>query len=318
MDTVKYSIYLAEYLIIEEELLDLTKSIFFGDSNLKVYSLRIADLIIKICTEMESVAKDLYRDNNQTDPKNSSMAFNWLNANWNIKYKKVRIRSSFIDFRNNLSGYYAPFNYKDKSPDNYYSVYCSLKHDKVKNLNKANINALMRSCGALYILLCYVSGGTSHSELFEPLISNTSVGFLMDFGVKDRMLTLFLRDSVLIDYYDLDYLGWKDKNYTKIRNFTKGFDSRTNKKIIKSCLSSNDNGSIALYKIILLSSDGKTMGEIFDLWKQFDYDNKLASLNIKRATNKGYNRIYLSTEEWKLPSGKITNNDRVCELDNWL
>ena len=53
--------YLPVYEKIEKEIIDLSSSIFFVDDLVKVYSLNIADLIIRCAIEIESLAKDIYR-----------------------------------------------------------------------------------------------------------------------------------------------------------------------------------------------------------------------------------------------------------------
>ena len=48
--------YLPIYQQIEREVIDLMASIFFSDEQITVYSLKIADLIIRCSIEVESIA----------------------------------------------------------------------------------------------------------------------------------------------------------------------------------------------------------------------------------------------------------------------
>ena len=48
---------------LEEEILALTYFINFTDDQLSVHSTYIADLILRISAEIETVAKDIYRHN---------------------------------------------------------------------------------------------------------------------------------------------------------------------------------------------------------------------------------------------------------------
>ena len=52
-------IYFQIYQKIEEEVLELASAIHFVDENLDVYSIKIADLIVRISIEIESLAKDI-------------------------------------------------------------------------------------------------------------------------------------------------------------------------------------------------------------------------------------------------------------------
>ena len=60
-----------------------------------------------------------------------------------------------MHFKSTFQPSFAPFGYKDKSTDDYFSTYNAIKHDRVKNIHKANINILIRVLGALYILNLY-------------------------------------------------------------------------------------------------------------------------------------------------------------------
>ena len=79
-----------------------------------------------------------------------------MEKNWHISCKEVSIVSPF--FHINSLRVLKPFDYKDKSPEDYYSSYCAIKHDREKNIIKANLNTLIRSLAALYILILYYSG----------------------------------------------------------------------------------------------------------------------------------------------------------------
>ena len=56
------SAYWSTYKRIEQEVLELSHSICFDDNQLKVYSNGILDLIVRICTNIESLYEDIYRD----------------------------------------------------------------------------------------------------------------------------------------------------------------------------------------------------------------------------------------------------------------
>ena len=66
---MKENIYFPVYQKIEKEVIDLASSIYFSDGQTNVYSLHIADLIIRCSIELESIVKDIYRENNGKEPK---------------------------------------------------------------------------------------------------------------------------------------------------------------------------------------------------------------------------------------------------------
>lgn len=149
------NLYFPIYQQIEKEVIELAYSIHFTDNQLNVYSIKIAELILRCAVEIESISKDIYRNFVKKEPKNPSACFNWMEKNWHISCKEVSIVSPF--FHMNSLKVLKPFDYKDKYPEDYYSSYCAIKHDREKNLIKANLNTLIRSLAALYILILYYS-----------------------------------------------------------------------------------------------------------------------------------------------------------------
>lgn len=152
---MKENLYFPVYQKIENEVINLTSSIYFSDEQINVYSLQIADLIIRCSIELESIAKDIYRENNGKDPQKPGDAFVQLDQQWNLSHKVLTIISPYTHFKNVYCPDFAPFDYQAKSPDDYFSTYNAIKHDRVNNISKANINSLIRVLGALYILNIY-------------------------------------------------------------------------------------------------------------------------------------------------------------------
>ena len=147
--------YLSIYQQIEKEVIDLTASIFFSDEQITVYSLKIADLIIRCSIEVESIAKDIYRRDTGKAPDKPRTAIMYLENTWKVSQKTLRIVSPYTHFKSTFQPSFTPFGYEDKSSNDYFSAYNAIKHDRVKNIDKANINILLRVLGALYILNLY-------------------------------------------------------------------------------------------------------------------------------------------------------------------
>ena len=154
------NLYYPVYKQIETEVIELAASIHFSDDQLSVYSLKIAELILRCAVEIESLAKDIYRNNLEKEPETPGACLNWMDANWKISSKEVFIVSPVF----HIDSFHVikPFDYKDKSSEDFYSSYCAIKHDREKNLSKANLNTLIRSLAALYILNIYFLGERFH------------------------------------------------------------------------------------------------------------------------------------------------------------
>ena len=148
-------IYFPVYERIEREILELSSAIYFNDDHASVYSVNIADLIIRCSVEIESIAKDIYRKETNIEPVNPGVCFRWMEDQWGISKKSIFIDSPNFHFKEKLMPMFCPFEYKNDSEDDYYSQYNAIKHERVKNLSKANLYTLIRALGALYILNLY-------------------------------------------------------------------------------------------------------------------------------------------------------------------
>lgn len=149
----KATLYFPVYKRIENEVLQLASAIFFCDKHRDVYSLDIADLIIRCAIEIESLAKDIFRRENGSSPSSPSECFSWMENNWKISQKEVIVHSPLFHF--DTLGSLCPFDYKNGSEEDYYSTYNAIKHDRAKNINNATVDILIRALGALYILNIY-------------------------------------------------------------------------------------------------------------------------------------------------------------------
>lgn len=150
---MKTNMFFHSYEHIEKEVNKLTYSIMFTDDSINVYSMEIADLIVRCNVEIESLAKEIYRKyNSDDDPQSAGPCISWLESNMNLNKKRISVVSPYCDFSINGLTEFAPFDYTPESIDNYYRVYNALKHDRVKNIKKANVYTLIRIMGALFIL----------------------------------------------------------------------------------------------------------------------------------------------------------------------
>ena len=147
------NIYFPVYKRIENEVQKLASAIYFSDDQIEVYSLDIADLIVRCVVEVESIAKAIYRIENEAEPKTPGDCFTWMEDKWGISKKKVVVVSPYLHFKEMKS--FLPFDYKKKSKEDYYSIYNAIKHDRGKNIRKASVYALVRALGALFLLNIY-------------------------------------------------------------------------------------------------------------------------------------------------------------------
>ena len=86
------------YKNLEREFCELADSIYINDSQQEVYSMKIADQLIRTVIEIEALAKELYLANGGTVMPDEDMYFdtvcmNHLNLLWSLDKKVVMVVS---------------------------------------------------------------------------------------------------------------------------------------------------------------------------------------------------------------------------------
>lgn len=160
---MKTNLYWNVYKSLERELLMIADIIHIDDSQLNMYSMKIADLLIRTCVEIESISKELYFMEGGTKPDDNNLFFDTdclalLESKWQLSKKVVMISNSnlYLTEENNI--YLTPLHKSFKrgsSSSDWLKAYQAIKHNRVKSLSKGNLKHLIRSMGALYLLNIY-------------------------------------------------------------------------------------------------------------------------------------------------------------------
>lgn len=155
------NLYWPVYKNIENEILALMNNIHFDDNQLKVYSSKNIDLILRISAEIESISKELYNRNGGEQKhylKFDEDCLKFLDKLWNLK-DKVVILSSYNCFISNKNLY--PFVKNEQNERqgslkySWNNAYQHIKHDRVNSLKYGSIKYLLSAASALYLLNIY-------------------------------------------------------------------------------------------------------------------------------------------------------------------
>lgn len=157
------NLYWPVYLNLEKELLHLAESIHIDDSQINVYSVKIAELLIRTVVEFESLAKNLYFANGGAKADENDFYFDtdcmaYLVNIWDIDKKVVMVSSPVLFFEKEENIILTPLhktNKRSTSSADWCKAYQAVKHNRVKDLQKGNIKNLIRALAALYILNLY-------------------------------------------------------------------------------------------------------------------------------------------------------------------
>ena len=156
-------LYWQVYLNLEKEFIDLTDAIHVNDRQQSVYSMKIADLIIRTVIEIEALSKELYLTNGGPVVPDEDMYFDtvcmaYLDRLWNLDMKVVLVVSPTIFFEKEENTILRPLHKAHKrgtSSTDWNKAYQALKHNRVKELSKGCIKNLLHGLAALYVLNLY-------------------------------------------------------------------------------------------------------------------------------------------------------------------
>ena len=156
-------LYWQVYLNLERELLGLADAIYINDDQQDVYSMRIADLLIRTVVEIEALAKELYLASGGAEVPDEEMYFDTvciahLDGLWDLDKKIVQVVSPNIYFEKEENKVLHPLHKASKrgtSSADWNKAYQAVKHNRVKELPKGNLKNLIHGLAALYVLNLY-------------------------------------------------------------------------------------------------------------------------------------------------------------------
>ncbi|MDR0971634.1 MAG: hypothetical protein LBM25_04535 [Bacteroidales bacterium] len=164
------NLYWSIYKNLEKEVIELSNHIYFSDDQLDVYSIKIAELIIRCSIEIESIVKELYEQNggdmNPVDENGQKRdlyfdtdCMDYIENKWKLSKKKVFVSATTFYFKEKENLELTPLykaNKRGTSGSKWKQAYQSIKHNRANNISKGNIKNLIGSMAALYLLNIYL------------------------------------------------------------------------------------------------------------------------------------------------------------------
>lgn len=165
----KLNLFWPVYKNLEREFLKLADYIHFTDEQLNVYSMHIADLIVRCAVEIEAISKELYCElggnvspvdveGKPRDVYFDTDCIELLEQNWKLCKKQIMISATNFYFSDEANKILTPLHKANKrgtSGSKWKQAYQAVKHDRRNSLKKASIENLLHAIGALYILNLY-------------------------------------------------------------------------------------------------------------------------------------------------------------------
>ncbi len=170
---------------MEREFLGLADTVYLNDEQQCIYSMRIADLLIRTVIEVEALAKELYLSNGGTVVSDEEMYFDTvcmahLNGLWDLEKKVVQVVSPNIYYEKEENKVLRPLHKAHKrgtSSSDWNKAYQAVKHNRVKELSKGNLKNFLHGLAALYVLNLYY-----RDEKYTNLLSTDKINVNSSFG----------------------------------------------------------------------------------------------------------------------------------------
>lgn len=178
----KTNLYWQVYRNLEREFLELAETIFINDKQQEVYSMKIADLLVRTAIEIEALAKELYLANNGAVVPDDEMYFDTvcikhLCGLWNIDKKMVLVVSPDLHFDEEKSKVLYPLHNADKRGKcDWKKAYQDVKHNRVRELHKGTVKHLLHALAALYVLNLY-NKEEEYLGYDEKFVGNVDLSF---------------------------------------------------------------------------------------------------------------------------------------------
>lgn len=158
---MSHNLYWAIYQNLEEELIELSNNIHVDDNQLKVYSMKIAEMLIRVVVEVESIAKELYFQNGGDKPDDNQLFFDtdclsYLNEKWILSKKKIQVVFGQFYFDIDENKILTPLEKAHlRGKEKWIKAYQGIKHNRRNSLKNANLKNLIPALAGLFILNLY-------------------------------------------------------------------------------------------------------------------------------------------------------------------
>ncbi len=216
------------YKRLENEMVALTSEIRFDDNQMKVYSDKLLELLIRISVEIEAISKELYLTNggkpteHEEDMYFDTVCLQYLEEKWNLGKKAVLIDGYGIAFgeENKLITPLYKANKRGSSGSKWKQGYQAVKHNRVKNYEKGNIWNCINALAALFILNIYYRNETYN-------LTSLSEANSFDDTLGSKLFRI-----IISKWEQFSGAMTVDEQSIYCINYTKDFIEKWNKKLI--------------------------------------------------------------------------------------
>lgn len=234
----KKDIFWQTYLNLEKEVIEVSKYIFITDevtirtdgketpiscdSQLKVFSPHIADLLVRCCVQIEALSKELYYNNGGEKPRGSKDVFfdedclKLVDKKWETGKKEVLVAAPFFNLTKDENRVLRPLrNAHKRSGVSWAKAYQAVKHDRFGSLQFGNVKALLHAMAALYLLNLYFRNDVRVVTFHELSKCDYSMGSSL-FAVKSPAVKMLWYGNEPLKSESPYVVKYKDEEYQRI------------------------------------------------------------------------------------------------------
>lgn len=234
----KKDIFWQTYLNLEKEVIEVSKYIFITDevtirtdgketpiscdSQLKVFSPHIADLLVRCCVQIEALSKELYYNNGGEKPRGSKDVFfdedclKLVDKKWETGKKEVLVAAPFFNLTKDENRVLRPLrNAHKRSGVSWAKAYQAVKHDRFGSLQYGNVKALLHAMAALYLLNLYFRNDVRVVTFHELSKCDYSMGSSL-FAVKSPAVKMLWYGNEPLKSESPYVVKYKDEEYQRI------------------------------------------------------------------------------------------------------
>lgn len=165
IDTNTQRLYWNIYLGLEKEFLRIADMIYVDDTQLKVYSLKIAELLLRTVVEIEAISKDLF--DIAGGVANGNMYFDtdclaFLDEKWRIEKRVVFLKSPHVYLAKDKMTLHPLKDASKRGKCTWKKAYNAVKHNGRTDIKQGNIENFMLSLASLFVLNVYFKCWGNH------------------------------------------------------------------------------------------------------------------------------------------------------------
>jgi hypothetical protein len=215
MNNYSSNLFWSVYKNLEREFIALSDIVYICDEDkcdnegvlisreqLSVYSVKIAELLIRTQVEIEAICCSLYKrdisielpkhtdkDGNKKEEVAVGKVVTAVGDLFSLDSKLVNVVGTTVYLTKKENRTFAPIGYKSKKEGDYYSAAKAVQHGRHDNLHKASIGILIRALAGLYIYNLYYADIEYETDKFDERVGSELFSVIYDDEKSDDAIS---------------------------------------------------------------------------------------------------------------------------------